>query len=431
MAISELYTEYNSYPGRQVVYMVVPRKYEPVFFEGVQSIDVASNADEVSHGQFGYKSDVLITRDYQNSSGTVNLKEFNNASYVLRAMTGVSPSASFIFDPSRLEHVDVFCNVWDKARTRVMRSSWFVDFTPSVSETDNLDEIQTKDIAYTAVRKIDFEGHQIVCQTFMGDQAQDGQTEFTLQYPALVDPVVQEAKRDAADGLRITGRGRHELCPFQYLLRVWVDGVVLDDPDQAAVITTAVPTVGASGTTYSNPVSVVHLRDPLPTGGDHVVKVMWLADGNAPIAQTGVTAAPVMATVLLPIEAGQTTWANGKLRVVFSHDLAEKLFRTGTSAADPTVGYLNDHAACDDFTVTIVDTSGVQVMSGNPDTIDTNVTVGTDLIITKNVIDLNITGAPTTTGTYLGTISYNGTALQDDAGVITPMHSKEFTITIS
>jgi len=70
-------------------------------------------------------------------------------------------------------------------------------------------------------------------------------------------------------------------------------------------------------------------------------------------------------------------------------------------------------------------------MSGNPDTIDTNVTVGTDLIITKNVIDLNITGAPTTTGTYLGTISYNGTALQDDAGIITPMHSKEFTITIS
>lgn len=428
MAISDLYTEYSSYPGRQVVYMVVPRKYEPVFFEGVQSIDAASNADEVSHGQFGYKSDVLITRDYQNSSGTVNLKEFNNASYVLRAMTGVSPSASFIFDPSRLEHVDVFCNVWDKARTRVMRSSWFVDFTPSLSETDNLDEIQTKDIAYTAIRKIDFEGHQIVCQTFTGDQARDGATEFTLQYPALVDPVVQEAEKNL-DGLRITGKGRHELCPFQYLLRVWVDGVVLDDPEQAAVVTTATPTTGAGGTTYSNPVSVVHLRDPLPdNGGDHIVKVMWLADGNAMIAQTGVTAAPVISSVILPTEAGGTTWSNELLRVVFSHDLADSLF--DPSATPP--GHLTTSDAVNDFKLTIADASGNVVFpSASPDSLNINVQVGTDYVITKNVVDLQFSGSSLSTGSYIGTLSYVGTALKDNDGITTPMHSKEFMITIS
>lgn len=428
MAISELYTEYSSYPGRQVVYMVVPRKYEPVFFEGVQSIDAASNADEVSHGQFGYKSDVLITRDYKNSSGTVNLKEFNNASYVLRAMTGVSPSASFIFDPSRLEHVDVFCNVWDKARTRVMRSSWLVDFTPSLSETDNLNDIQTKDIAYTAIRKIDFEGHQIVCQTFTGDQAKDGASSFTLQYPALVDPVVQEAEKNL-DGMRITGKGRHELCPFQYLLRVWVDGVVLDDPDQAAVVTTATPIVSPTGTTYSNPVSVVHLRDPLPNnGGDHIVKVMWLADGNAMISQTGVTAAPVMSTLLLPLEAGGTTWSNERLRVVFSHDLADSLF----SAASVPPGYLTTPDAVNDFKLSIADASGAVVLPpSSPDSININVQVGTDYVITKNVIDLQFSGTSLSTGSYIGTLSYSGTALKDNDGITTPMHSKEIIITIS
>lgn len=426
MAISELYTEYASYPGRQVVYMVVPRKYEPVFFEGVQSIDAASNADEVAHGQFGYKSDVLITRDYQNSSGTVNLKEFNNASYVLRAMTGVSPSSSFIFDPSRLEHVDVFCNVYDKTRSKVMRSTWFVDFTPSVSENDTLDEIQTKDIAYTAIRKIDFEGHQIVCQTFVGGYATDGESAFTLQYPALVDPVVQEADKDKVDGLRIVGKGRHELCPFQYLLRVWVDGVVLDDPDQAAVVTTAQTSTGPNGETiYANPVSVVHLRDPLPAnGGDHIVKVMWLADGEAPIAQTGVTSAPVISSVLLPVEGGGTVLSNGRIRVVFSHDLAASLFE------DPT-GYLRQPEAVDDFKLTIANAGGIVFPEANPDSITAQVTVGTDLVITKNVIDLTFSGISLTSGTYLGSLSYTGSALKDEDGVTTPMHTKEFSITIS
>ena len=138
---SRLYTEYASYPGRQIYYMVVPRKYEPIFFEGVQSIDAASNADEMTHGQFGYKSDVIISKNYKNSSGKVSLKEFNNASFVLRAMTGVSPNASFIFDPSRFEHVDVFANVWNKTRDRVMRSTWLVDFMPRLSEAGTLDDI--------------------------------------------------------------------------------------------------------------------------------------------------------------------------------------------------------------------------------------------------------------------------------------------------
>lgn len=292
MAIhDQKFKEYQSYPGRQIEYVVVPRRYPHYFFEGVQSVDATANSDEVNHGQFGFKSDVIIDRDYSNTTGTVSLKEFNNASYVLRGMTGADPTTSFIFDPSRFEHVDVCANVYNKARNKVIRSSWFVDFTPSLSENESLDDIQTKDLSYTAIRKIDFEGYQIVHQEFLttikGDQ------DFQLRYPAVVDPVVAYAKEDDSSteaqtaGL-IVGKGRHDLCPIQYMLRVIVDGEVLDDPTQATVITTV------NGESIQ---STLHLTSPLEDD-DIPVIAFWLSDGEHPYGATAVTSAPVMSAVI-------------------------------------------------------------------------------------------------------------------------------------
>lgn len=334
--MANLYTEYASYPGRQIRYMVVPRMYAPVFFEGVQSADFASNANEVNHGQFGTKSDVIVARDYQNTSGTFNLKEFNNASYVLRAMMGVDPSKSFLFDASRMEHVDVYGNVYNKARTEVLRSTWLVDFVPSVSESESLDDIQTKDIAYTAIRKLDFEGYQIFCQTFAGDEpnwipsggsynpfkecgqgAPKGAMRFRLKYPALIDPTYD--KVDLTPRGAVHGKERHELCPIQYALRVWIDGQIVEDPAEAAIVTSVLTGTG-------EPYSTLVLKNPLSGDVDnpsdnpeHIVKVMWLIDGKTKVEQTSVTTAPVMVSANAELDTTGTspTWQH-KLHVFLS-----------------------------------------------------------------------------------------------------------------
>lgn len=396
---NRLYTEYTAYPGRQIYYMVVPRKYEPIFFEGVQSIDAASNADEVTHGQFGYKGDVIISKNYKNSSGKVSLKEFNNASFVLRAMTGVSPNASFIFDPSRLEHVDVFANVWNKTRDRVMRSTWLVDFMPSVSESETLDDIQTKDLDYTAVRKIDFEGHQIVCQAFTDTRM--GDTQFKLMWKATVDPTVQLSEVDPVTGLTV-GVGRHELCPIQWMLRVWVDGTVLDDPDDATVVTK----VNGAGELESTLI----LKQPLSKDGQ-MVKAMWLADGTDMVLQKGVTSAPVMVSAeqqLTVQGGGLPPLFEGHMKVFFSKRMSDTALAALVAA---------------DFELTFEHSNVVYKMNPiAPPTVDANVK-------TSNMIILDFTGATSAPvgGTYeagdTAVLRYQGTVLKDTEGFVTPIHS--------
>lgn len=377
--MANIYTEYSSYPGRQIRYTVVPRMYEPVFFEGVQSADFASNADEVTHGQFGTKGDVIITRDYQNTSGTFSLKEFNNASYVLRAMTGSNPAKSFMFDASRLEHVDVFGNVFNKERTKVMRSTWLVDFVPSVSESESLDDIQTKDIAYTAIRKLDFEGYQIVCQTFAGDDvtwgddpqapcgtaAPNGCSKFTLRYAARVDPTYDKVL-DAPTGMTI-GKQRHEMCPVQWALRVWIDGKVVEDPQDATIVTTSATTGGK--TTYQ---STLILKDPLSgvigQPSEHIVKVMWLIPGDEAVEQSGVTMSPVMvhAEPLLDTTGGTPVWQDNKIIV----DLSKYVVNDGSTLPAPSDFVLNyvsgtdmKHAPADTIAIDTTSASGTEVLS--------------------------------------------------------------------
>lgn len=395
-----LYTDYTTYIGRQIMVRVVPRKYESLFFEGVQSMDATSNADEVTHGQYGFKGDVVVAKDYKNTSGKVSLKDFNNASYVMRAMTGVSPSSSFIYDPSRLEHVDVFANTWDKDRLRVMRSSWWVDFMPSISESDTLDDGQTKDVDYTAKRKIDFEGHQIVIQEFTDTLA--GDDTFTLVWPAVVDPTVQNSIKDPLTGLS-TGIGRHELCPIQWMLRVWVDGTVLDDPDSATVATVK----DASGKL----VSTLVIKAPLAKDGQ-IVKAMWLADGTDPVAQKGVTSAPVMvnANPQLTQQGGSNPpLFEGHLTVFFS----KQMDKAALAALSTT-----------DFLMTFEQLGVVYEMNpiAPPDF---------TLSITDNMLSLDFTMATTTPagGTWesgeIAVLRYQGTVLKDVDGFVTPMHTIE------
>lgn len=315
MAIhNQKFKEYQSYPGRQIEYTVVPRKYPHYFFEGVQSVDATANSTDVNHGQFGFKSDVIIEKEYTNTTGSVSLKEFNNASYVLRGMMGANPASTFVFDPSRIEHVDVCANVFNKARNKVLRSHWLVDFVPSLSENESLDDIQTKDLNYTAVRKIDFENYQIIHQEWMDADdetygaAKKGAKDFILKYPAVIDPVIAEAYVDPTDKYskgqgQVIGKVRHELCPIQFMLRVIVNGQVLDDPSQAVVTTTVV------GDTV---VSKLHLTEGLPEDGTPVI-AFWLYDGNHPIGSSAITTAPVIAEALpqtFDITASGTEWDN-------------------------------------------------------------------------------------------------------------------------
>lgn len=427
--MANLYTEYNSYPGRQIRYTVVPRMYEPVFFEGVQSVDFASNADEVTHGQFGTKSDVIVARDYKNTSGTVNLKEFNNASFVLRAMTGVNPSQSFLFDASRLEHVDVFGNVFNKERTIVMRSTWLVDFVPSVSESESLDDIQTKDLAYTAIRKLDFEGYQIVCQTFAGDDpawnkagnplaatgsgAPNGCKKFTLRYPARIDPAYDKVV-DTATGVTI-GKERHELCPIQWALRVWIDGRVVEDPEEATIVTTSVTVAGK--TSYT---STLILRDPLSgtigNASEHIVKVMWLVPGDMAVEQSGVTQAPVIVHVepVLDRDSSPVQWkdaGSGTYQMIV--DLSKYVVNDGVTKPDPS-----------DFSLTW-DSAPAPISPTSLDIVSID-----DNLSSKNRIILDFTGAGVAgyvSGSTDAILTYTpsaGKALEDYDGHQSMQHSR-------
>lgn len=296
------YYEYTSYPGRLIEYTVVPHHYPHYFFDGIQSVSITHNSDSFEHGQYSFPSDIVVEKNYRNTSGTISLKDYSNSLYVLRGMTGMNPSTSFLLDPAHFEPVELCVNVLNQDRQRVMRSSWFVDFMPTYSETETLDDVPTKEISFAATRKIDFEGYQIIHQEWV--DTKEGDQDFRLFYPALVEVADTYTKR--------TGRATHELSPIQYLLRVIVGGEVLNDPAQAQVTTTA------SG---SDVYSTLHLYTPIATPGTPVI-AFWLADGQYVIGRTGITIAPVMSDIVPTGDwaIGGTGW-DGTLEVYFSEAL--------------------------------------------------------------------------------------------------------------
>lgn len=421
MAIHEQkFKEYQAYPGRQIEYVVVPRRYPHYFFEGVQSVDATANSDEINHGQFGFKSDVIIDRDYSNTTGTISLKEFNNASYVLRGMAGADPTTSFIFDPSRLEHVDVCANVYNKARNKVIRSSWFVDFTASLSENESLDDIQTKDLSYTAVRKIDFEGYQIVHQEWFNTV--EGQQDFELRYPAVIDPVVAYAKEDettteAKTAGLVVGYGRHDLCAIQYMLRVIVNGEVLDDPTQATVITTV------EGVSIQ---STLHLTTPIAEDGVPVI-AFWLSNGDHPYGATAITTAPVMSAMVFDESddfldwdktnnqfnaAAQAPAWTGKIKLLWSESINNDSITD--LSWDGTANVFDNF----ELTLSITDNTTQQLLPGTPISVGSpimiggstgtarfDITTGTGGVVTRNQLTLEFD--PSTVNTLLTGVAGN------------------------
>lgn len=279
------YSAYAIYPGRQIVVSVIPRKYQHAFFEGVQSFDYTPNTEDITHGQYGFTSDVITLKEFRNITGTIGLKDFNNGLYMMRVMSGQDPDVAFVFDPAFMEHCDLISNKFDKAKTTVVASLWVPDFLAAPKYASQLDDIETRDIDYAAPRVLEFDGKQAIIDSFVVE-APSGyigtytQTDFVLSRPALtlVD---------------------HELCPIPYALRVWVAGTVLSDPTEAVVHTHEV--AGQNITT-------VTLTTPAKAGD--IVKVLYLIDGANPVLSQSLSQGPLMVESIVNLTGEPATWDN-------------------------------------------------------------------------------------------------------------------------
>lgn len=397
------HAKYSIFPGRQHYVVVVPSTFQHLFFEGVQSMDATPNSEELNHGQYGFASDVITDRDFKNVTGTVSCKDFGYMQRVLRSMSGQDPDTSFMFDMARLTAVDIFENIYNKLRNRVESAKWWVDFTSSAKYSSTIDDVETWDFDYTAKRLITIDGYQIVCQTFADTTL--GQSEFILMAPAIIDPVMEDVKMNTTTGV-VNGTVRHELCPIQYALRVWVDGAILTEADQASI------------TTVSNTgvlTSTLHLKTPLAKAGQ-IVKVMWLADGASLISSTAVTKAPIMLRALPDLDKSTTpaVWEL-TMTVVFNKTI------------DPAA---LTALAASNFSLTW--TTGGNAYSWVPSTIDNTASV------TGNAVKLTFTGVPmesvggaTPVAAAAGTtwpaatpaiLSYSGVVLKDLEGYVSPYH---------
>lgn len=384
------YSFYSIYPGRQHYITIMPRKHSHLFFDGVQSFDYTPNTDEITHGQYGFLSDVINLRDFRNITGTIGVQDYNNANYVLRALTGQDPDSTFMFDPAYIEHSDLIINKYNKRRDKVLTSQWLVDFLPSTKYASTLDEVETRDMDYSATRILEFDGYQIAYQTFANTTA--GQYEFTLHTPALVH----------AD---------HELCPINYALRVWVssesgDSSILGSSDQATIVTT---TSGTPAVTRSTLV----LAEPLASD-NQIVKVAWLVDGSTNLSPWGLTQGPVV----IRATAGCTTpetptdpsneW-DGNVWVVLSKPwdstISDSDITDATAAWDITPPGAGSATAPDSITI--------------------------DDTVSQNQTALKLTWTTTSNWPFSATesdtaiLSYSGTVLHDKDGHYSPSHSIE------
>ena len=294
------HSKYYIFPGKQQDPVIVPTSYQPIFFEGVQSIDGTANATDMQHGQHGSMSNVIEEKSFDNISGTVNIKNLGHMWPCLRAMCNQDPDHSFLFDPAYLTKVDMYVNVNLKDRSKVAFSRWYADFAGSYSGSDPLDDVSTADIEYSCTRLLIFEGYQIYVDVFP-DTVQ-GEEMFVLTYPAVVPPVMNNVVVRTPDGVA-SGKQLHEYCPIQYALRVWVGDTVLTDPDQATIVTTSEPNPIV---TLPNIIkSRLYLKDPIAKSGQ-MVKVMYLIPGDVAVAQGGVSKAPIMVSGLPHVDDPNT-----------------------------------------------------------------------------------------------------------------------------
>jgi len=305
---------YNVFPGRQHYVVMIPEKYPHLFLEGVQSIDSNPNTEDQEFGQYGFMDPVITEKRFMNETGTIAMNHYGYSQRVLRAAAGQNPEATFLYDKSYNGKVDFWENVYNRTRDKVMHSRYWFDAAISTSHSSTLEGVETYSLDFTAARCLEFEGKQIATETFT--QTVAGQRQFTLMAAAIIDPAMNDVRPYPA-GITLLSL-RHELCPIQYALRVWVDGVILNDPDAAMISTQEIIVDGSP-----HLISTLFLKEPLQSEGQ-IVKVAWLADGDRYVAQSGVTQAPIMvgAEVSTTLSGGTLVFGN-IITVHLSRSLSE------------------------------------------------------------------------------------------------------------
>ncbi len=394
------HSHYEVFPGRQHYVVMIPQKYSHLFLEGVQSIDSNPNTEDTDYGQYGFTDPVIQEKAFKNETGTITINNYGYASRVLRAMAGQDHETSFLYDKSYNQKVDFFENVFNKTRDKVVMSRYWFDAINAVSGKSDLEGVETYDLEFAASRMLEFENKQIVVQSFTDTAV--GQKTFTLMSPAIVDPVLADVSTNPATGLT-TGNRRHELCPIQFALRVWVDGIVLNDSKMATISTSIV------GTTL---ISTLFLDTPLAKAGQ-VVKCAWLADGATSIAQGGVTYSSVIVQAVPKLDKTASP-------VKFDKSLNVYISRLLSASSLATI-------VPGDFALTW--TAGANTYKWTPSSIDTTKAVSSNLL----VLDFNPgtlvdqTNTVASVDLVAGTpslLSYSGVSMITPDGYVSPFHAK-------
>lgn len=415
--MATVHSTYYISPGKQQDPMIVPRSYQAIFFEGVQTFDATANSTDMQHGQHGSLTNVIDEKSFDNMTGTVSLKNLGHAWPMLRALCNQNPERSFVFTPKLMGKADVFINEMDKARTQVRYSKWYVDFSGAYSSSDPLDDASTIDIEFNAKDVLIFEGYQIFVDTFADTSV--GDHVFQLTHPAKIAPYMDMIVK-SPEGL-VSGKQLADTCPIEYALRVWVGSDILVEPNQATIITTEEPDPSA-GTPGGPPVgatiqvSRLYLQEPV-SEANQMVKVMFLIPGDVVVSQGGVSAAPIMVSGIPEVDTSTTPG-------VYTDKILVTLSKTLETAAAGSV-------AANEFTLEWA--TGTTVYRTNPMTVDTSVSLTLNSIMldfTGSSVEENVAGAgwvPSSVNSWPietpATIQYQGLSMRDNDEHISPTHT--------
>lgn len=366
--MSKRYTEYFIMPGTNHVVTCIPKLHQHIPVDGVQSFEYSPTTENQSYQEYGSIGSVLRISNFTGLTGSMEVLDLANGTYLARALSGKDPDTSFVYDPSHIEEVDFIFNKFNGTRDKVIRSLYMFNVLPKPEYSSSLNEAEGRNIEYEAGRALEFEGYQIAIATFTNTT--EGQTHFMLPAPAKV-PVDSD------------------LCPVTFAIRVWVDGNILYRDDQATLVTQMV-----SG----EEVTTLILETPLAKAGQ-IVKIAWLVDGENPleILSAGMTLAPIMVNVLPQVTAG--AW-DGTLEAFFSKPF------------DPTITIL-----ATDFEFVVTDPA-----------VETLIPTAVDQLITTNNTGVRLTFAPADVakwGGAKGMLTYKGVTIKDTDGHITPPHSRD------
>lgn len=371
--MSKRYNNYFILPGVNHMVTCIPQKHQHIPVDGVQAFSYEPASETQSYQEYGTVGTVLRINNFTGVTGSMEIKDLANGTYLARALTGQDPDTSFVYDPSLLEEVDFVFNKMNSRRDKVVRSLYLFGALPKSTYGSSLNEAEERNLDYEAFRALEFEGHQIAVASF--GNTIEGQTHFVL-------PAVAKVPVDS------------DMCPITFAVRVWVDGNVLQREEQATIVTQLVNTTE---------VSTLILETPLAKNGQ-IVKIAWLVDGETPVDMLsgGMTLAPIMVNVLPQItsSAGVSAW-DGTLEVFFSKPF------------DPSI---------------TIDATDFEFVVTSPAT-ETLIPTTIDYMnLTTNSTGVKLEFDPTDVAKWAGakgTLVYKGTTIKDTDNHITPPHSRD------